>query len=408
MSAEAAPAAAGASPFSPRTVLTLVLVGIIAFAGFTVLGVYAPDLRAGTDTGAHALSGSAVGYRGATILLKELGVPVEVNRAPPAGRRIAEHDLLVLTPGQTTQPSELHAFPYAKRILIVLPKWLVLPDPNRPSYVRKIGPMPDRGWATRLLKIFAGKSPLQQRKGWSQPVLHGANGLVLPLGRIEALQTLSGVEWIPLVTDETGAGVLVQSNSHPDVFVLADPDLLNNQGLAQLPNARAGIAVLRTVKGDANGVVFDVTLSGFARGRSIGRLMLEPPWLAATLCAVAAAVLMFFHALARFGPAHERGRAIALGTAALVDNSAGLVRMARKEAALAPQYVELAKSQVARAGGADPLNPDAWLAALARRRGLEEPEALAAEAARAKSRDDALAIGRKLYRWRREMTRERR
>jgi hypothetical protein len=82
--------------------------------------------------------------------------------------------------------------------------------------------------------------------------------------------------------------------------------------------------------------------------------------------------------------------------------------MARKEAALAPQYVELAKSQVARAGGADPLNPDAWLAALARRRGLEEPEALAAEAAGAKSRDDALAIGRKLYRWRREMTRERR
>jgi hypothetical protein len=118
--------------------------------------------------------------------------------------------------------------------------------------------------------------------------------------------------------------------------------------------------------------------------------------------------MMFFHALARFGPAHERGRAIALGTAALVDNSAGLVRMVRKEAALAPQYVELAKSQVARAGGADPLNPEAWLTALARRRGLEEPEALAAEAARAKSRDDALAIGRKLYRWKREMTRERR
>jgi hypothetical protein len=210
-----------------------------------------------------------------------------------------------------------------------------------------------------------------------------------------------------MLVDEQGRAVLARLRKRTGVVVLADPDLLNNQGLAQLDNARAGVWLLTGFK---NGVVFDVTLAGFARGRSIGKLMLQPPWLAATLCAIAAGVLMFFHALARFGPAHERGRAIALGAGVLVDNSAGLVRMARKEAALAPQYVEVAKALVVRAAGGGRAGTEAdhetWLAELARRRGLAAPEDLTAEAMRARTRDEVAALGAKLYRWRREMTRE--
>jgi hypothetical protein len=53
-----------------------------------------------------------------------------------------------------------------------------------------------------------------------------------------------------------------------------------------------------------------------------------------------------------------------------------------------------------RAGAAD----DDWIVELARRRGLEARQAFAAEAARARTRDDLLALARRLHRWTREMT----
>jgi hypothetical protein len=255
------------------------------------------------------------------------------------------------------------------------------------------------------------------RGGVSRPVLHGTGVMpmsasYLQLGPIDRLQTLSGDGWIPLLADEQGRAVLAQSRLHRNLFVLADADLLNNQGLASLDTARAGMAVLDGLRRDG-GVTFDVTMNGFIRGHGIGRTLLEPPWLAFTLAGVATAVLMGLHALARFGPVQRRARAIALGKRALVDNSAGLVRMAGREADLAPAYATLTKVLIGRrAGGGhgSVAGDDAehWLADLARLRNADPPEVLAAEAERAASRDDLLAIGRRLYSWRLEMTRERR
>lgn len=405
---------ASSAGFSTRSVLILVLVGIVAFSGLAVLAAYAPELRGASDPGAHALSSSAVGYRGATVMLKAMGAPVVISRGRPRSSS-GGAPLIVLTPVLSTKPQELQAFPGEVRKLIVLPKWSATPDPLRPGFVRKVGTDPVIvGAAGKLLQPYAKTTVLSRRKGVSRPILRGvADGpyaptTYLPLGDIDQLQTIGGDGWSPALSDETGRAVLAYSTAHPDVLVLADPDLINNQGLAKLDTARAGMAVLRTL-GDG-GVIFDVTLDGFGRGRSLLRLMLEPPWLAATLCGVAAAVLMGLHALARFGPAERSARAIAFGSRALVDNAAGLVRMARKEARLAPQYLELTKALVrreARGGrGATDSEADRWLARLAARHGLESPDELAAEASQARTRDDLLALARKLYRWRGEMLRE--
>ncbi|MDB5419640.1 MAG: hypothetical protein JWP50_3059 [Phenylobacterium sp.] len=413
MTVEAVPIDRPAPAFSPRTVLALVLVGIVAFSGLAVLGAYAPELRGGLDPGAHALSSSAVGFRGAVVMLRGLDAPVIISRARPRlGQDAAP--LIVLTPTIATSAKDLQPFPHEVRKLIILPKWATTPDPRRPTFVRKAGVDPSVARAVaEMLKPYARTTVLERRAGMSRPVLRGgggpyAGGTYLPLAQIDQLQTLAGDGWRPALADETGRAVLAYSNARPDVLVLADPDLLNNQGLAKLDNARAGMAIVRTL-GDG-GVIFDVTLNGFQRGRSLGRLMLEPPWLAATLCAVAAAILMGLHGLARFGPAKVPGRAIALGSRALVDNAAGLVRMARKEAAFAPRYVELTKLLVKRAVGgshaAAEAEDDRWLSELAARRGLARPEALVAEAERARTRGDLLALARKLHRWKGEMLRE--
>ena len=83
--------------FSPRVVLALVLVGVVSFAGLAVLSAYAPDLRAESEAGGNALSGSAVGFKGAVILLQARGVPTVVARTQPS-REAAARSLVVLTP----------------------------------------------------------------------------------------------------------------------------------------------------------------------------------------------------------------------------------------------------------------------------------------------------------------------
>lgn len=410
MSAAAAPPTSG---FSPRVILTLVVVAIVAFAGLAVLFAYADDLRGHEDTGAHALSSSAVGFKGALVMLRAQGVTATASRTrPPSHPGQADGALLVLTPGVPNDAKDLEAFTGARRRLIVLPKWMVSPDPNplRRGFVTKDGAVETTADATALLKALAPQTEIARRKGVTRPLLHNAAAAARDLptyprvGPIDQLQTLSGAGWIPILVDEEGRMVLAASRRHPKVMVLAEPDLLNNHGLANLDTARVGMSVLNGLRGDG-GVRFDVTLLGYSRGRGLLRLMLEPPWLAATLCAVAAAALMGLHSLVRFGPAQRRGRALALGAGALIDNSAGLVRAARREAEFAEAYLAVVLARTVRgARGSRHEAADAVVAGeLARQRGVASPDAFEAEAGRVRTRDDLLAFGAKLHQWGQEI-----
>lgn len=395
--------------FAAGAILALVVVGVVAAAAMAVLSAYAPDLRSGQDGRAHALSKSAVGYAGAPILMKALGAPVVVSRTRPTR---PSQSAVVLTPDQGLSADELKAFPKGPLTLIVLPKWWTARDPLRGAFVRKAGVMKDDRAVQALLASYAPQTRLALRKGKSRPSVYGVGGTPLAgfsgrLGEIDSFRTLVGDGWTPLLVDDQGRAVLVRSTKTPSIWVLADADLLNNQGLASLDTARAGAAILQAAAADGRPLLFDVTLNGLERGRGLGRLMLEPPLLAATLIGVAAGLLMGLHALARFGQPRRKGRAFALGARALVDNTAGLVRMARREAEMAPAYADLTRALVARAAGGH-AGQEHWLDDLARRRGAASPGELAAEAAQAKTRDELMAVARKLYDWRGEMTRERR
>ena len=124
---------------------------------------------------------------------------------------------------------------------------------------------------------------------------------------------------------------------------LADPDLINNHGLRNAETARAALALIDALNSTgARQVDFDLTMNGLgARGAAPNLLQLafEPPFLAMTLALFVAALLAGLHGAFRFGPARREERAIAFGKAALVENSAGLIRLAgarRGSAALMP------------------------------------------------------------------------
>ncbi len=402
--------------FSPRTMLWVVLVGVFAFSAFVVLSAYAPDLRSGTgDGGAHALSRSAVGYAGVVELLKGGGRPLVVSRgAPPV---TAEGSgLLVLTPGPDTGPNDIDGLHFNGLKLIVLPKWNAAQSPRRTGWVEKEGVMP-AGLTLHALGKGPWKADLQRRKGVSRPTLKAGEaagfpaGEILAPGPIDSLQTISGAGWDPIVTDEQGRAVVAVA-SRGQAAVLSDPDLLNTQGIADLNTARAGVEILDRLRGKGP-VVFDVTLNGFGRRRSLLKLAFQPPLLGATLCLLAAALMMGLHAVARFGPAERPAPVLALGKRALADNSAALVRMARREPRMAGAYAALTRETAARAVGAprdlDEAQLDALLDRLSAAHGLEfRFSTLAAEAAKARTNAELIGAAQRLYQWRGDMTRDHR
>jgi hypothetical protein len=197
------------------------------------------------------------------------------------------------------------------------------------------------------------------------------------------------------------------------IFVLADPDLLDTQGLANLDTLGAAAAILRELRSGDGPVVFDVTLNGYRTERSPLRLMFDPPFLAVTLCLAAALALAAFQALYRFGAVKRTERAIALGKEALTDNSAQLIRLARREPKMATRYAQLTRGAAAKAVGAPRelagAALDEFLDRLGRQRGAADTLArLSAEAERVTTRAGLTALAERLYRWRLEMTRERR
>lgn len=426
------PAPDGPAParaFSPVVVFWMVVVALMAFGGFTVLSAYAPDLRDEGDGAAHALSKSAIGFAGLRELLTARGDVVVVGRGGPRAA-----GLHIFTPGEASDDAALGPMRALTPKLVILPKWGALPDPRHRGWVIKAGVVaPDLASSAVSDAFFAeartaGALKVAQRRGVARPVLRVAAaprapetarvpltpGSLLRPGPVEALQTVSGDGWKPIVVDEAGRGVLVQAAKEPGLYVLADPDLLNNHGLADFATAEVGVALIDGLNGtDGGSIVQDVTLNGFKRSRGFLKLAFEPPFLGLTLAALGAALLMGLHAAVRFGPARASGRALALGTRALADNSAGLIRLAGREPGMASAYVALVRAGVARAVGAPrELTGEAldqFLDSLGRARGLTHTAAgLAAAARTVRTRPELMRLAGDLNDWKMEMTRDRR
>jgi hypothetical protein len=151
-------------------------------------------------------------------------------------------------------------------------------------------------------------------------------------------------------------------------------------------------------------VVLDVSLNGLASGRNLLKLALSPPFLAATLCAVAAAALAGWQAAVRFGPRMRTGRAVALGAEALTENAAALIRMSGREHRMAARYAALVEARTARGVSAPADGTASYLDGLGRRRpGLARWSELQAQAGAAKTREALLDAARRIHAWRREV-----
>ncbi|OCC25421.1 hypothetical protein MB02_01860 [Croceicoccus estronivorus] len=360
------------TPFSPRIVLGMLLFGAMAFL-LTLYFIGADETGGGTnDGGGHAGGKGLNGYAAMASLLGKGGYHVTLSRNEGD---LSSYGLLVLTPPHGADGQELAEIVARRRhagpTLVILPKWYASSLPAEQKNAKK-------GWVA----LYGSGSPewkgfaddiavtISRAKGWQ------GGGLTGPLPDAKQNQSGTGSRIIPLVRTSDGSRVLAgyvadegtypalnamagidpgyggqNDNIHPLIFVF-EPDLLDNFGMADRANALLASKLIRAASETAEGdVVFDLTQNGLGRSMNLLTLAFTPPFLAATLCLVIAAIVVTWRAFRRFGPPLTESRAIAFGKRQLVENSAGFIRRTRRLHLLGPPYAALMRKRIAHALG---------------------------------------------------------
>ena len=401
-----------AAPFAIATVAILVIIGLVGFAAAFTLTGWADDLRERDTRAEHAFSNSAVGFGALYRLLQQTGTDTGVLIEEPEfgfGSSDFElfedyhlHDLHIITP-----PARYSSFagglddtlPDHQPTLVVLPKW-------------QVRPLSGTGGTSDEVEVVPVRDGLIQagRAGW----LLESWGIDLPLTRLEVRDPLfveapAGKRFVPLPsfassyveirrpqvldadaaldidlegdwstrTELTlgGAPVMVSFTKGDTVefVVLTEPDLLNTHGIST--QTRAGLAldiVSRSealMDTDTGAIRFDLRLHGYAGSEGLIKAVTRPPFLAATLLAVLAALLLIWRAFARFGDPRSDAIDLAPGKRTLVENGAHLIDLAGRNMSLSDDYAEVRRRRLIAGLGLKGASGDRLARALSAREG---------------------------------------
>src|SRR5690606_30564088 len=208
----------GASPFSPRAILAVLVVGGGAFLLFLYAIGAGWTGRDDQDGGAHAAANGLNGFAGLVRLLEAQGHEVELSRSKT---RLQDEGLLVLTPPIYADGERIAEVIRARRYhgptLVILPKWpamdaLGIPGVDaRRGWVLLGSPVAPR-WIDELEGLGDAEIAIGERRRWE------GMGLAGTFPEPDKVLSLDASSYLPLVTDERGdllAGYLSDRGSYP-------------------------------------------------------------------------------------------------------------------------------------------------------------------------------------------------
>lgn len=355
-----------ASPFSAKAVLLLLLVGTIAFLVFLyALGRGWTGGEEGRNGGNHAAANGINGFSGLVQLLQATGHDVSLSRNP-ADR--GEYGLLILTPPLWSNAEEIHEI-IEQRIetaagptMLILPKWTAMPvpetddDDSQPGWV-VLGQPSSPQWFGNLSMGEGARLAIGATSGWQGL---GSSGDLPDETAVQALVEDSAKTMAPLVLDSEGdvlAARYVRPGAFDDhepwpVIVVFEPDLVNNYGMADRQRAAMAVQLVNeATQGSRMPIRFDLTLNGLGASQNLLTLAFSPPFLAATLCLLLAALVIGWRAFLRFGPSVAEAPAMAQGKRQLVLNGAALIERVKRWHLLKAPYEDLIARRVASALG---------------------------------------------------------
>ncbi|HKT85288.1 MAG TPA: DUF4350 domain-containing protein [Novosphingobium sp.] len=427
----------GANPFSRRAVIAIVLIGAALFVALLWMIGTGTGTGSANDGQAHAGGKGLNGFAAMADYLERRGFPVRKAKNEGA---LDKPGVLILTPPAYADGKEIEKIVSARRYvgptIVITPKWMAVPPAREQTGAKKgwvrfagaAGP----NWEGFLDDVVVRIEPMGAKGAPARWHGMGLDGTLPERGQVLSGR---GDRLVPLVAGQDGrllAALLDDGGRYPQLedaalepmksdvedehlyplVMVFEPDLLDNYGMARFGSARLAEALVRASGiGAGQPVIFDLTLNGFGRSENLLTLAFTPPFLAATLCLLLAAVICGWRAFLRFGPPLAGERAIAFGKRALVANAASFVRRTGRLHLIAGPYSDRARERLVRGLGL-PRTLDAGQAeaaidrALALREPAAEPfSAIAARLKRGRRAHDLLKAARDLHALERKLIR---
>jgi hypothetical protein len=360
------------TPLLSRSVLIVLLSGAVAiFAISMLLALTAPSEPPGV--GADTRSISALGQEGLFALLQQTEIPVarsQINGVVAPGNQ----DVLVLAEPPPTGLSggDVVRLGRARNVLLVLPKRTGTPDINKLTWVDSTSPV-GIDQVADIAKLIDQKIDIVRT---DPPKAWDINRLGAVPSFDDTVQLIESDDLVPIVAN--GKQMLVGEYRDGDhrTWIVADPDFLENHGLAKGQNADVAIALFNGLRGDDGTVIFDETIHGMVNVvvNPFRKLLEFPLVIASVLCLVAAALLLWA-TVGRFGKPGLDPPAFDFGKRRLISTSASLLDRAGHQSEVMRRYIEQTLRDVGRALGAPGELGDtelaAWLDGVASSRGID-------------------------------------
>ncbi|MBA3504032.1 MAG: DUF4350 domain-containing protein [Deltaproteobacteria bacterium] len=392
------------NPFSRRTLAIIIVVAIVSLGAAVVLTVLGDDLdESAPSAGADSYSVSAIGHRGLVDILAKLDIPVIKSRGDSSAKA-KNGVLLILEPTVSDDASKQRLRDLAKaapRVIVVLPKWYGsaavgdkwIEEANMlpPSEVEDVLKTLDFDYTTGISRFGAGKD------------FRGEDITKSPTIRHDPQLVDVGEHYEPLVSDPQGYALLFRSEN---VYVLSDPDVMNNHGLRIPENALFTVNLIEKLR-NGGPVIIDEVVHGYAQQPSLMRTLFRFQLVLATLQVLICALLAIWAAMVRFGPTKAAAPPLAPGKDFLIQNTAALLKFGGHHADALRRYLMQSIAAVRHALHAPAMPPNqmtSWLERVRLTRGgtisLVELER---DAHTADTPQRTVEVADRVYRWRMEM-----
>lgn len=394
------------NPFSRTTVIVIIAVAVVSLGAAVGLTVFGNDLDDSTPSvGADSYSVSAIGHRGLVDILEKLDVPVIKSKSDSADRA-RNGLLLVLEPTVSDDASKdrlRRLVKSAKTVLVVLPKWYGT-APRGKEWIEEAALLPttevDDVLKTLDLTYTMGISRLGTGTGFRSEFTSP---------RIRHMPQLIeiGDAGEPIVTDAMGyALVFSYTADDKTVYVLTDPDVMNNHGLRVAENAAFTIGLVDKLRAGGP-VVIDEVIHGYAQQPSLLRTLFRFPLVLATLQVLICALFAIWAAMVRFGPKKAAPPPIAPGKDFLIQNTAALLHYGGHHADALRRYLVQSVAAVRQSLHAPSLpgtQMTAWLESVRQMRGCAiSLVELERDAHTADTPQRTVEVADRVFRWRMEM-----
>jgi hypothetical protein len=343
-----------------RSATWISLIAVVSFVTALLLMAFGGDLSESAIAGPSYFSSSALGHRALGQFLEESGLTVRVRRSRRVLRGSPDDAVFLLEPGtggaagQGDYLKELTALRSSVPLVLVLPKWKGEPLETRDGlWVERVSLL-DEGVVGSVLEKLAPESEV--RATFTRTNSHSPRGYPCETAWGETLEAeLIAPQFLepspdlePIVS--TPEGVLagrLRSISSWALYVIADPDLLNNHGLVRRDNAAIVLRLLEKSLA-ARAVTFDEVIHGLGRETHFLAETLRFPLNLIVLHGLLLFSLILWAAGSSFGKPLPVPPRLMAGRRGLIENTAQLLGCRGHVRESAARYFEEVLEDVAR------------------------------------------------------------